>query len=121
MWFKIKDIMKAKFYTFRQNNSGGAFIVSKKDGISVHVIIEALNADDANTRAEEIGLYFDGCSKSMDCSCCGDRWRRTDESDGYDVPCIYGEPITNTENADYAENCYVHYLEGEFFEKKTIQ
>ena len=106
--------MKAKFYTFRQNNSGGAYIFSKKDGISVHVIIEALNADDANTIAEGIGLYFDGCINNMDCSCCGDRWNRTDEYDAYDVPCIYGEPIANMESTYDAESCYVHYLDSEF-------
>ena len=104
--------MKTKFYIFNQNNSGGSFSNSEKDGICEYVIIEALNANDANNKAEDIGLYFDGCYNGSDCPCCGDRWYRVDESDGSDVPSIYGEPLENIEKSYYRDKCFVHYLDG---------
>lgn len=64
------------FYEFQQNNSGGSFTISEKDGIGQIVIIEAKDYREANERAEEIGLYFDGCYKGLDCSCCGDRLKK---------------------------------------------
>jgi hypothetical protein len=64
------------WYSFRQNNSGGSFDYSESVGISVTVYVEANSVEDANFRAEDIGLYFDGAG---DCSCCGDRWYSVDE------------------------------------------
>lgn len=76
------------FYDFRQNNSGGSWDYSDR-GISVNVIIEADSVDEANTKAENLGLYFDGAG---DCNCCGNRW---DEfwGDPKDVPSIYTEEV----------------------------
>jgi|GEM_PF-938490 len=102
----------SKFYQYRQNNSGDSILKSEKDGICEYVIIEALNADDANNRAEEIGLYFDGCDSGKDCRHCGDRWYRADEDDGDDAPAIYGEPLENMGDDSYVENCFIHYLDG---------
>lgn len=45
-----------KFYTFRQNNSGGSFDIDEK--LSEWVIIEAINGNDAISKAENIGIYF---------------------------------------------------------------
>ena len=67
------------YYEFRQNNSGGDFEVDDK--ITIHVWVEANNADEANAKAEEIGIYFEGVDSEMDCSCCGDRWYRVDDID----------------------------------------
>ena len=106
--------MKTKFYTFSQNNSGGSFVNSDLEGISEYVIIEALNAENANNRAEEIGIYFDGCDDGRDCDCCGDRWYSTDNNDGEEVPSIYGKPLENMEKSGYRNNCFVHYLDGTF-------
>ena len=75
--------MKTKFYTFSQNNSGGSFVNSDLEGISEYVIIEAMDAQTANDKAENIGLYFNGCNDGIDCSCCGDRWH--DSPDYYDT------------------------------------
>ena len=108
--------MKTKFYQFIQNNSGGAFVNSEKDGICEYVIIEALNANDANNRAEDIGLYFDGCYNGIDCNCCGDRWYKVDESDGEDEPSIYGESVYDTEKSLYRDKCYIHFLDGKIEE-----
>lgn len=89
------------FYTFAQNNSGGQFIL-KNNKISEYVIIEADSDIEANKKAEDIGIYFDGCDKNIECDyCCGDRWYRADSYDGKNEPLIYGEspefykPYTN--------------------------
>lgn len=67
-----KDFAPAKFFCYRQNNSGGRFHV---DGnVTVNVYIQANSMDDATEIAESIGIYFNGCEKKRDCSCCGDRW-----------------------------------------------
>lgn len=79
------------FYNFHQNNSFGYFV--ENDNVAYNVIVEADNANDANKRAEDIGIYFDGCSKGIDCQCCGDRWKRCWDGYEYEVPSIYGESV----------------------------
>lgn len=102
-----------KFYTFTQDNSGGSFDYDKKRGITNFVIIEANNADEANARAETIGLYFDGRG---DCPCCGNRWcEARDPYDATKTPELYEMPL-----AEYMEQnawCTVdmiatHYADG---------
>ena len=68
------------FYLFDQNNSGGSFDFNEEEGITLTVVIQAENAENANKRAEEIGLYFDGCNNEIDCDCCGDRWSTVEEN-----------------------------------------
>ena len=65
---------KQKFYNFTQNNSGGRLITNDK--LSHRVFIEAIDKEEAFSRAESVGIYFDGCDSGQDCSCCGDRWSR---------------------------------------------
>lgn len=60
------------WYKYRQNNSGGRFDID--DDVSVHVLIQAEDKYAANRKAEEVGIYFEGCSQGRDCDCCGDRW-----------------------------------------------
>lgn len=104
--------MNTKFFTFRQNNSGGRFHHRPEDGIGFAVIVEAQNANHAKDRAERIGLYFDGCAKGFDCSCCGDRWSGyLDDSDGTDKPEIYGEEYAPCEPGIPS---YVHFIGGAF-------
>jgi hypothetical protein len=109
------------FYSFRQNNSGGRFVFDEKDGISVLVVVEADSAEQAENRAESIGIYFDGCDAGIDCPCCGDRWYRPYDGAGTETPCEY-------DNEDYLifkdnfEECdgyfgtvppaFVHYKDG---------
>lgn len=69
-----KDLTPAKFFCYRQNNSGGSFVVD--DNVTVNVYIQANSMDEANNIAESIGIYFNGCEMGRDCSCCGDRWYR---------------------------------------------
>lgn len=106
--------METKFYNFNQNNSGGYF--DDDENVSQFVIIEAHSPKEANTIAETMGIYFDGCDKGVDCECCGDRWGELDEYDkGYSEPLIYGKPVTmykpslTKEGQNY---CIVHYLNG---------
>lgn len=73
------------FYTYSQNNSGGYF-----KGPAEYMIIEADNAEEANTIAEEHGLYFD---LRGDCACCGHRWRPVDDEEGTVGPELYGRPV----------------------------
>ena len=61
-----------KFFLYRQNNSSGCF--DQDENVDVNVIIEAKSKYESNRIAEDIGIYFDGVYKGMDCSCCGDRW-----------------------------------------------
>ena len=78
------------FYLFNQVNSGGFFVVDEK--VTQNVIIEATSADDANIRAETIGIYFDGVNQGEDCECCGDRWGKVSDDDGTDEPLLYDKP-----------------------------
>jgi hypothetical protein len=106
--------VNTKFFTFNQNNSGGRF--HEDDRVCHYVIIEATNADDANRRAEQVGLYFDGRG---DCSCCGNRWSSAwSDSEGTEEPSIYGKPPTdydyhrwNLTEAGKVQ-CRVYYMDG---------
>ena len=64
-------------YRYYQNNSGGG----DDEDLPKLLFVEANSADEANTRAVSIGVYFDGCDSGEDCDCCGDRWARASESD----------------------------------------
>lgn len=105
------------FYTFIQNNSGGIFDFDEMAGISHYVIVQAVDAREANYRAGRIGLYFDGYG---DCWCCGDRWTEVWRLAGDPEPMIDGEPL-----ADYMlsrtfmkwmgpdqPEVFVHYMDG---------
>ena len=68
---------KMAFFLYRQNNSGGHFVVD--DNLSREVAIEADTEEQANDIAEGYGIYFNGVSEGIDCPCCGDRWYSPDE------------------------------------------
>ena len=109
------------FYNFRQNNSGGSF-----SGPALNVIVEAWNAEDANSRAESVGLYFNGCGMGFDCSCCGDRWSMAWESEGEDQPSIYGKPwgkpssFKMYEYPNEVSFAEIHFLNGQVMHYKTM-
>lgn len=106
---KSKD-NPSKFYTYDQNNSGGSFDVD--DNVSEYVIIEAKSADHANKIAEDIGIYFDGCSTGDDCSCCGDRWYRAYDDDGKDEPMICSTPVRQYGGSIFKNKVIVYFLNG---------
>jgi hypothetical protein len=68
-------------YEFNQNNSGGYFVTDKN--MCHRVFIEASNAREAIEKAEQLGCYWDGVSKGIDCSCCGNRWDKWIEDDDF--------------------------------------
>lgn len=96
----------SKFFRFHQNNSGGSFDIDDERGIGPNVWIEADDADDANARAQEIGIYFDGVDKGEDCECCGNRWYEASGT-GEDHP-------KNNPKYDWTwhSSVYVHRLGG---------
>lgn len=106
-----------KFWHFSQNNSGGSFDFSESEGITHHVVIEAESAEDANVKAIQKGLYFDGCDTGQDCPCCGDRWHRQwDSNAGDKLPSIYGQPL-GTEGGGHewmkpGKETAVHFADG---------
>ena len=100
------------FYTFNQNNSGGKFRRDEQAGIGELVIIEAPNASEANSRAESIGIYFNGCNEGMDCPCCGDRWHSVSDSDADETPSLYGKSIYEQEIEMFWDHAFIHYLSG---------
>lgn len=101
----MERIINTKFWTFNQNNSGGYFI--KTDKIDCHVIIEAINEDDALERATNIGLYFDGWG---DCECCGHRWSYPYD-DGTEFPEKYGNKL---EACEVKTDTIIHWFDGSY-------
>lgn len=67
----------SKWYEFTQNNTGGSFDVD--DEICHRLFIEADSESEAEEKAFDMGVYYDGCFNGSDCSCCGDRWYSPDE------------------------------------------
>lgn len=100
------------FFPYDQNNSGGSYIVNEDRGISARMVIEADSADEANQRAEEIGMHFNGVANGYDCPCCGDRWYEVDDSDKcYTVD----EAIKNTCGISWDKDTsivFIHYKDG---------
>lgn len=114
------------WYHYRQNNSGGSFLVDRERGTSVNVYIEAESAYHADHRAETIGLYFGG---EGDCDCCGDRWYTASDYQIVTTPPEKGEPLVRDDNdennwvtkwtdAGEAES-YIHPLVGPFYSAHT--
>lgn len=96
--------MTTKFFTFRQNNSGGSLIIDNNRGIGKYVIIEAQNEVLANEKAEKIGIYFDGCINNIDCLCCGDRWNRVLFVDGENKPDLFWNSSEYKSFIHYSDN-----------------
>ena len=104
--------METKFFTYNQNNSGGYYVENDTHGVCEVVIIEAKDKDDAWSKLEAIGGKVDGFWNY--CGCCGERWSSwMDESDGTEVPMIYGEPVEDSKKSMFRHKCFVHYLNGE--------
>lgn len=109
----MNEVSKPLFYTYRQNNSGGSFIVN--DRVCPYVIIQALSDRDADHRAEDVGIYFDGVHNGYDCPCCGDRWNTAWE-DGTEQPTIYGQDPQEYNGSTWVKDgqvwCRIYYLDG---------
>lgn len=105
---------KSQFYTFVQTNSLGTWVVDAElGGLTV---IEAYSSEEANERAQALGIYFNGVKERKDCECCGDRWYSVTAGDGKDKPEYYGTEITlDNHMQDTFLRHYsirIHYLDG---------
>ncbi|MCY9512341.1 hypothetical protein M5W78_21025 [Paenibacillus larvae] len=97
------------YYTYDQNNSGGSFTID--DSVCEVVIIEADTAEQANAKAETIGIYFDGVDKGIDCPCCGDSWVR-EYGKGTDEPEVYGKSVYEFKGSLFRKQAYIYHLDG---------
>jgi hypothetical protein len=89
------------YFLYRQNNSGGDYDIDLKKGLNINVIVEADSEMEADAKACDVGIYFDGVANGTDCECCGDRW--------------YGsEEITNEELLGYSDS------DGVSIHRKTV-
>jgi len=70
--------METKFYEISQNNTGGSFVTDDK--LCHRLFIEAESEEEAISKAEDLGCYWNGVDEGMDCSCCGDRWYPSGDS-----------------------------------------
>jgi hypothetical protein len=87
---------------FRQNNSGGDFVIDEHRGIGPNVWIEADSVDEANEIAMGLGIYFDGVEDGEDCPCCGDRWYEAWEE--HEAPIIHPQY-----NFEWHHAIYLHH------------
>ncbi len=109
----MQRTIETKFFTFIQNNSGGSF-----RSPATYVIIEAQNASEANSLAETVGVYFNGCRSGLDCDCCDDRWySKYEEDKGDDLPAIYDkdareEAIMGRKRSSTIKNILIRHYDG---------
>lgn len=90
------------YWDFRQNNTGGSFTLPAHT-----VVIEADDDEDANARAEAVGLYWNGCDDEIDCPCCGDRWYQA-RGAGTAEPTVYGQPVAKSAGGKWNSILVVH-------------
>ena len=110
--------MSARWFYFDQNNSGGSFVHDEMRGIGLGLFIEAESAESANDRAENVGVYFNGCNDDRDCACCGDRWSSA-WGEGDAEPNRYSEKWRAVAEGEVPDtDCglplYIHPLNGPF-------
>jgi hypothetical protein len=100
-----------KFYPFRQNNSGGYYVIDEENGISEFISIQAKDYKDSVRILQEISEkndeFFDYCP------CCGERWDTCNfDFDGDLEPMYYDEKLYDNYKGDCQRTAYVHYYDG---------
>lgn len=96
---------KLFWFGFQQNNSGGYYV--EDEDVCELVYIQAHTAREAIEKA----LTF--CDNSNSCECCGDRWSfYVSDSDGTDVPMLYGEPLETFESGYFLKSAKLHKFDG---------
>ena len=100
--------INTKFFTFRQNNSVGYFIIN--DYVARFVIIEARDANEAISKAIKITKNY-----SQSCPCCGKRWNlRVNDNDGTDEPMVFNTKIKEKEHkSDFGCETIIYYYNGQ--------
>jgi hypothetical protein len=89
-----------KFYEFSQNNTGGSFDVDEH--VCHRLFIEADDVTMATDIAINLGVYFNGVARDMDCPCCGDRWYEQ-WVDGISFPYKYSDTQIFDDVESYAQ------------------
>jgi hypothetical protein len=88
-----------KFFRIHQNNSGGRWLFDAVAGVDVNIVIEAENAEQAESKFDDIRTAY-GRGFDSYCECCGERWwSRWDENDATDQPVV-------------EKSMFVHYADG---------
>jgi hypothetical protein len=101
----MKRTVNTKFYTFRQNNSGGYDIIN--DDVAKYLIIEATSATEAINSMYQVTKNY-----SEYCSCCGERWSSyLDDEDGTDDPMVYDRKVKEIE-PEYGGSVIIYYFDG---------
>jgi hypothetical protein len=109
-----QKVSPLKWYEYSQNNSGGWFDIRPSEGIGASVWVQARNYEEANRRAEQIGLYWDGADEDgPDCSCCGDRWYEKWSEDG-----VTREPYIWAEWRE--DSVFAHRYDGTFYQVTSL-
>lgn len=107
-----------RWYEYTQNNSGGGFEVT--ENLAHRLFIEAEGGEEADLKAQRLGVYFDGCDEGVDCPCCGDRWYHGQE---VKYPLDYGDGLVFNSVESHAQfladrygwtspDAYIHYANG---------
>lgn len=108
-----KKMNNTKWYKYSQNNSGGYFEID--ENLDRCVFIEETSIENANKKAENIGIYFDGVQKDLDCKCCGDRWHPVVEFDSFEE----NEIVTLLNNTKFHfQNGYIASIKAEFMKNE---
>jgi len=113
-----KSLSVPLYYTYNQNNSGGSFHHDSR--VCHYVIVQAVSPADADRRAENIGIYFDGVAHGRDCSCCGDRWDSAWPA-GTAQPEIYGKDPREYDDMFTKSGevmCRIYHMDGTVTEVK---
>ena len=83
---------------------------------SINVIVEANSKEEADNKAESIGLYWNGVDEGHDCKCCGNRWPNC-YIDVNDTPHVWDQDVSTSYTTNYIwmknkEEVFIHYLDG---------
>lgn len=105
-----RTVEDSKFYTFRQNNSGGFFVADDKTGVGTFIIIEAM---DINQAVEHFSA-IEGKQEHNWCHCCGERWspELMDEDDAEEKPSLYGRYVFDDGHNMWTRmHAFIHYMD----------
>lgn len=109
---RLCKLTSLKWFPYSQNNSGGKFV--NNDSVSEFVLIQAKNADKANTRMERITEPFGDF-----CFCCGQRWYiDCVDDDGAIEPKLWGKPLNKQQLFDLDNNIVLHHFDGRITKTK---
>ena len=98
------------FFMWSQNDSGGRFHVN--DNLTWRVVIEADSYQQAEAKAFDLGVYYNGVEEGHDCDCCGDRWYEGSELDVEGGPMLEHLQEYADEYGWESPSVIIHYADG---------